>query len=125
MGGQGHYIIVVRYVTCSTNNPAHKTIILTCLYLYSKKVLDKWFRMCYVIYMMNIVDLEKRIDNGEKFSKRFIAKVIKSCAPVWDRLTCPEALDRRGKDLLGVLEDANGLPRAIQRTIIKLKQARK
>ena len=84
-----------------------------------KITLDKRPFVCYVINMMNIVELEKRIDNGEKFGKNYIRKVVRDLHKTYYDLRCVAT----PKDPLRSAETVRRI--ACRRTIIKLKQARK
>ena len=84
-----------------------------------KITLDKWPFVCYVINMMDIVELEKRIDDGEKFSEQFIHRRVRALQKTYYDFRCVAT----PKDPLRSAETARRI--ACRRTIIKLNQARK
>ena len=69
--------------------------------------------------MMDIVNLEKRIDDGEKFSKSFVKRTARALHKTYYDLRCAATPE----DPLRSAETARRI--ACRRTIIKLKQARK
>ena len=84
-----------------------------------KITLDKWPFVCYVMFMINIVELEKRIDNGEKFGKNFIRKTTRALQKTYYDFRCVAT----PKDPLRSAETARRI--ACRRTITKLHEARK
>ena len=75
--------------------------------------------MCYIIFMINIVELEERIDNGEKFSEQFIQRRVRALQKTYHDFRCVAT----PKDPLRSAETARRI--VCRRTIVKLNQARK